>query len=246
MKKTFLSPKNTKLVQFLNLSILVLILLNVLAVIYGTVNSLYLAYKPWFDWFEIFSIAVFSIDYIVRLIYCVNDREYKKPFIGRLKFAFTPMALIDLFSVLPFYLPFLFTIDLRFLRIIRLLRVFRILKIAHYSKKLGLIRRVVYSKRHELTVTLLLALITLVITSCLMFFAEHEAQPAEFPDIPTTLWWSLMTLSTIGYHDVTPITSLGKIIHAINAFVGIALFALPAGILGEGFVTAISKKNRDK
>ncbi len=78
MKKTFLSPKNTKLVQFLNLSILVLILLNVLAVIYGTVNSLYLAYKPWFDWFEIFSIAVFSIDYIVRLIYCVNSNTYSR------------------------------------------------------------------------------------------------------------------------------------------------------------------------
>lgn len=238
------SQKRKRIVGYLDISILVLIFLNVLAVVYGTVESLYNAYKPWFDGFELFSIAVFSIEYVFRLIYCVSEKEYKRPFMGRLKYALTPLALIDLFSVLPFYLPFILPIDLRFIRIIRLLRIFRILKVAHYSKKLGLIKKVVHSKRHELAVTLLLAVITLVITSCLMFFAEHDAQPAEFPDIPTTVWWCLMTLSTIGYHDVTPITAFGKFIHAINAFVGIALFALPAGILGEGFVTEIEQSKK--
>lgn len=246
LKNIYLSPKHKKILATVDICTLVLILFNVLAVIYETVDPIYQAYKPWFDGFEIFSIAVFSIEYILRLIFCVNDKRYRRPLAGRLKYAITPMALIDLFSVLPFYLPFLFAIDLRFIRIIRLLRIFRILKVAHYSKKLGLIRKVIYSKRHELTVTLLLAVITLVITSCLMYFAEHEAQPKEFPDIPTTIWWTLMTLSTIGYHDVTPITGLGKFIHAVNAFVGIALFALPAGILGEGFVTAIAQKNKKK
>lgn len=244
LKKLVITPKLKKILATVDIGILVLILLNVLAVIYETVNSIYQAYKPWFDGFEIFSIAVFSIEYIFRLIFCVNDKRFQRPLIGRLKYAITPMALIDLFSVLPFYLPFLFAIDLRFIRIIRLLRIFRILKVAHYSKKLGLIKKVIYSKRHELTVTLLLAVITLVITSCLMYFAEHDAQPTEFQDIPTTIWWTLMTLSTIGYHDITPITNFGKVIHAVNAFVGIALFALPAGILGEGFVSALEKSKK--
>jgi voltage-gated potassium channel len=246
MKMSQSSQKYKKIISYLNISILFLIFLNVLAVIYGTVDELYKAYKTWFDGFELFSIMIFSVEYIFRLVFCVNDKRFKQPFAGRIKYALTPLAVIDLLSVLPFYLPLLFPFDLRFIRIIRLLRVFRILKVGHYSKKLSLIKKVIYSKRHELTITLLLAVMTLVLTSCLLFFAEHDVQPTAFSDIPTTIWWCFMTLSTVGYHDITPITAIGKFIHAINAFVGIALFALPAGILGEGFVEAITAEKNKK
>ncbi len=246
MKKTTLSQKHKEIIATVDIFILGLIFMNVLAVIYETVGNIYMVYKPYFDGFELFSIVVFSIEYIGRIYLSQFDKRYKKPFWGLIQYVFSPLALVDLFSILPFYLPFFFPIDLRFIRIIRLLRIFRVLKVAHYSKKLGMINRVIYAKRHELTVTLLLAGITLVITSCLMYFAEHDAQPTYFPDIPSTIWWCLMTLSTVGYHDITPITNFGKLIHAINAFVGIGLFALPAGILGEGFVTEIAKENKKK
>ena len=238
------SGKSEKTVHFLNVSILILIFLNVLAVIYETVDGLYAAYKAWFDGFEYFSIGVFSIEYIVRLAVCVKDPRYQRPFVGRFKYALTPLALVDLFSVLPFYMPLLFPFDLRFIRIVRLLRVFRILKIAHYSEKLSRIKKVLHTKRGELTITLLMACVILVLNSCLIFFAEHDTQPQAFPDIPSTIWWCFLTLSTVGYKDIMPMTAFGKFIHVINTFVGIGLFALPAGILGEGFVEEISKKKK--
>jgi voltage-gated potassium channel len=246
LKKYLGLKKYKKLIDFLDASLLILILINVLAVIYETVDGLYQAYKVWFDGIEVFSISVFTVEYICRLIFSVHDKRFRHPWKGRLNYALTPMALIDLFSILPFYLPFIFPFDLRFIRIIRLLRVFRILKVAHYSKKLALIIKVIHSKRHELGLTFLLAVIVLVINSCMMYFAEHETQPVAFPDIPTTIWWCFMTLSTIGYHDIIPMTSFGKFIHVVNIFVGIGLFALPAGILGEGFVSAIAQENKKK
>ena len=238
------SSPSEKTVHFLNVSILILIFLNVLAVIYETVDGLYAAYKAWFDGFEYFSIGVFTLEYIVRLTLCVKDKRFQRPVVGRLKYALTPLALVDLFSVLPFYLPLIFPFDLRFIRIVRLLRVFRILKIGHYSEKLSLIKKVIHAKRGELMVTLLMAFIILVLNSCLIYFAEHDAQPVAFPDIPSTIWWCFMTLSTMGYKDIVPITTFGKLVHVVDTFVGIGLFALPAGILGEGFVEEISKKRK--
>jgi voltage-gated potassium channel len=208
---------------------------------------LYQAYKPWFDGFEFFSILIFTLEYVLRLVFCVQDKRYQKPWSGRLKYALSPLALIDLFSFLPFYLPFLIPMDLRVLRAIRLLRIFRILKIFHhsgYSNALTLIGKVFHNRRKELAVTFSAALVIVLISSSLMYFAEHDAQPIAFPDIPSTIWWCVMTLSTIGYHDIFPITFMGRLISAFISVVGIGLFALPAGILGSGFVEEIRNEKK--
>lgn len=212
-----------------------LITLNVLAVIIESVEGIYSAYKTWFDAFEVFSVAVFSLEYVLRLWACTNQPAYRHPVIGRLRFAFTPLALVDLFAVLPSLLTW-GGVDLRALRVVRLARIARIAKLGHYSKALQLMAQVVQRKRHELTISLMLMLVMLILASSLMYVVEHEQQPEAFSSIPATMWWAVATLTTVGYGDVTPVTAIGKVLGALIAIIGIGLFALPAGIVAAGFV----------
>ena len=148
---------------------------------------------------------------------------------------FTPMAMIDLLAILPFYLAFWVT-DLRFIRILRLLRIFRVIKVVRYSKALYTFGVVAKEKKEELVIVAVLGGIAIFMASALMYFVENEAQPNAFASIPHAMWWAVATLTTVGYGDITPITGLGKFLGAIIALVGIGMFALPAGILGSAFV----------
>jgi len=212
-----------------------LITLNVLAVIIESVEGIYSAYKPWFDAFEAFSVAVFTLEYVLRLWACTSLPAYRHPVTGRLRFAFTPLALVDLFAVLPGLLTW-GGVDLRALRVVRLARIARIAKLGHYSKALQLMAQVVRRKRHELTISLMLMLVMLILASSLMYVVEHDHQPEAFSSIPATMWWAVATLTTVGYGDVTPVTAVGKLLGALIAIIGIGLFALPAGIVAAGFV----------
>jgi len=158
-----------------------------------------------------------------------------RPGLGRLRYFFSPLALVDLIAVLPYFLSFL-AVDMRFLRALRMLRLLRIAKFGRYSETLALFARVMRHKREELVITGLLMLVLIVLSASLMYFAEHEAQPDKFPDIPTTAWWAVVTLTTVGYGDVFPVTALGKLFASAVAIFGIAMFALPAGIVSSGFV----------
>jgi len=177
---------------------------------------------------------VFSLEYLARLWSCTSQPDYAGPFLGRLRHGFTPLALVDLIAVLPFYLSFM-TVDMRFLRALRLLRLFRLAKLGRYSETLGLFARVMRHKKEELVITSMLMLILIILSASLMYYAEHDAQPDQFPDIPSTAWWAVVTLTTVGYGDVYPVTGLGKLFAALVAVFGIAMFALPAGILGASF-----------
>jgi voltage-gated potassium channel len=190
--------------------------------------------------FEVFSVFIFTIEYLLRLWSCVTDKKYSKPILGRFRYSLTPMAVVDLFAILPFYLPFT-GLDLRIIRVFRLLRIFRIAKAARYISSLKLLGRVFKSKKEELVITSIVMIILLIIASSLMYYFEYEVQPEKFADIPTTMWWAIATLTTVGYGDVYPITSEGKIIASIVAILGIGLFALPTGILGAGFVQEFQK-----
>lgn len=233
----------THLERNLNILLMGLIFLNVLAVILETEEALFLRYKSFFHWFEVVSVAIFSLEYLLRLWSCTENKKYKQPFLGRIKYAFTPMALIDLLAILPFYLPMFIPIDLRFLRALRLFRIFRLLKVSRYVKSLHTIKNVFIEKKEQLLITIFSVLILLVFSSSLMYFVEREAQPEKFSSIPAAMWWGMATLTTIGYGDMYPITTLGKFLGGFIAFLGIGLFALPAGILASGFAGEIQKKN---
>ena len=230
-----------KLSKAFDIFILSLIFLNVAAVIVGTVQSVHEEYGTILNQFERFSVFVFTIEYLARICCCVVKKEYSKAIKGRLRFMVLPMSLVDLFAILPFYLPFI-GVDLRFIRVLRLLRIVRIAKIGRYYSSLGLIVSVFRSKKEELILTSALMMMLLVISSSLIYYCENSAQPELFPNIPTTLWWSVITLTTVGYGDVYPVTSLGKFLASIIAILGIGMFALPTGILGAGFVEEIQKQ----
>jgi len=223
-----------------------LILLNVLAVILETVESLAARYGPFFRVFEVFSVIVFTVEYLLRLWSCTVDERFKGFFVGRVRFAVTPLAVVDLLAILPFYAPVLIPYDLRFVRALRLLRFLRLLKIGRYSESIRIIADVLKAKKAELAIAALGELVLLVLASCLMYFVEHEAQPEAFSSIPAAMWWAVVTLTTVGYGDVYPVTPLGKFLGSMIALLGIAMFALPAGILASGFAERIRSHHGGK
>lgn len=219
---------------YVDYAIMLLIIANVVAVTLETVDPLYAAFGRDFYLFEALSVLVFSIEYLGRLWAATEHPGYEHWLWGRIRYAASPFMLIDLLAIAPFFIaPF---VDLRFLRALRLLRFLRLLKLARYSRSLQLFRTVLARKRDDLTITAIATSILLLVASSAMYTIEHQAQPEAFSSIPTTLWWGVVTLTTVGYGDVHPITPLGQFFGAIVAMLGIGLFALPASILASGFI----------
>lgn len=228
--------------KYLDMFLIILICLNIIVVILESVKNLEASYGAFFYGFEIFSVVVFTVEYLFRLWAIVEHQKYKHPVKGRIRFAFTPMAIIDLLAVLPFYIA-TFALDLRHLRILRLFRFFRLFKIARYVTALDIIKNVVIRKKEQLIVSVVFILFMLLVVSSLMYHLEHDAQPEKFSSIPETLWWGVVTFSTVGYGDMYPITDGGRILAGIISILGIGLFALPTGILVSGFSEITENKN---
>lgn len=227
---------------YFDLFIITLIVLNVLAILLESVEPLRREYAQGFKLFEIFSVIVFSLEYVLRVWTSNFIPKFSKFITGNIRYVFTPLALIDLLAILPFYLPF-FGIDLRLLRMLRIFRIFRLFKIARYVEALTFITRVFRKKREELVISLIFTLFLLIVTSTMMYYVENEVQPDNFSSIPETMWWGIATLTTVGYGDVYPLTSLGKFFGGFIAIIGIGLFALPTGILASGFSEEIARKS---
>ena len=227
--------------QWFDYFIVALIITNVIAVILETVEGLYVAYTEFFTGFELFSVAVFTVEYLVRLWVVVDssNENYRHPFNGRLRYAVTPMALIDIAAILPFYLSLLIPVDLRFMRVFRLLRL---LKLTRYSTALQTLGAVLYDQRRTLGASIFVMLILLVFSSSVIYLVEKDVQPEAFASIPHAMWWGLATLTTVGYGDVTPATGIGKVFGATIMVLGIGMAALPAGILATGFATEMQKR----
>ncbi len=223
--------------------IFTLIALNATAFILGTIEDIARAFGPWLEAFEQFSVAVFTIEYVAHLWCCVAHPAYRHPLKGRLRFALTPLALIDLAAILPFYLPFV-ALDLRFVRLLRVFRIFRLAKLSRYLQSLQLLGRVFWQKKEELATTFVVLIFLLIFAASFMYYAEHDVQPQAFPDIPSAMWWAVATLTTVGYGDVYPVSPLGRLLGAVVAILGIGLFALPTAILGSGFLDEIQKKRK--
>ncbi|RXP46896.1 ion transporter [Lutibacter sp. HS1-25] len=223
-----------------------LIILNVVALILQSYEELRVSYSDFFNSFELFSVIVFTIEYVLRLWTSDLDPSYKgNSFQKRIKFIFSKFGLIDLFAILPFYLPFIFPFDLRILRILRLFRLLRIFKLGRYSKSLKTISSVLKETRSELSITLFIAFILLVLSSTLMYYFENDVQPEKFASIGHSFWWAVATLTTVGYGDVYPITGIGKILSAIIALIGIGFVALPTGIISSAFIEKIQKDRKE-
>ncbi|MBP8300656.1 MAG: potassium channel family protein [Planctomycetes bacterium] len=219
-----------------------LILLNVAAVVLETVASLEAAAGPVFTAIEVVSVGIFSLEYVLRGWAAPEQPAYQGPF-GRLRWMRSSGALVDLLAVLPCWLPWL-GLDLRSVRLLRLLRILRVAKLGRYSHAVQTLQNVLRDKAADLTSLLVMLVALLVVCATIMFHFENDAQPNAFSSIPATMWWGIVTLTTIGYGDMSPVTPAGRAFGGLVAVLGIAMFALPAGLLGAAFVEEIGKARR--
>lgn len=224
--------------RVLNLLLIALISMNIIAIILESVGSVYQQYERAFWYFEVFSVAIFTVEYVTR-VWCSIDLEEStdtSPVIGRLRYILSPMALVDLIAILPFYLSLYLSIDLRFLRVLRLLRLF---KLTRYSPALSALLDVIHKESEALLSAFVVLLMMLIISAAGIYLIENDLQPETFGSIPNSMWWAIVTLTTVGYGDVVPITPLGKMFGGLIGLLGIGMIALPAAIMASGFAENI-------
>jgi len=221
--------------------LVLLVIGSIFAVILGSVPEIDAEFSEEFRWFEIITVLIFTVEYLLRL--WVAPLKYKQSRRPKIKYIFSFYGIVDLAAILPFYVSlFGFGVDLRVLRAARLLRI---LKISHYNTALQDLALAIYDERKSFVSAIYIFTVTLLITSSLIFFAENSKQPEDFRSIPDAIWWSLITLTTVGYGDVSPITPVGKIIGAITALLGVCTVALLTGIVGNAFSAQLSRKRSE-
>lgn len=194
---------------------------------------------------ETLVVIFFTIEYVIRLItsrYLYPKHKFAAPFLFFISF----MGIIDLLSILPFYLPLFITTNLTFLRVLRLFRLMRIFKLIRYSDSVLTLGKAVSRIKTELISTLFITSIILLFSANLMYIVENKAQPDAFKNMGEALWWAVATLTTVGYGDIYPITMLGKFISGIMALIGIGIVAIPTGLLSSAFVSEIEEKKKIK
>ena len=231
--------KNDRAAKIFNISLLLLIFLNLFFNIISTVDHIYDKHESFFDWFEFISIIIFTVEYVLRIWSCTENKKYSKSLKGRFKFFTSPLMLVDLIAILPFYIT-VGNFSLTQLRIFRTLRVFKVLKLGRYYSTSKLFLKVIKNKKEELILTSIIMVFILVIASSLLYYVESES----FASIPDAMWWTILTLTTVGANKPLDLTLCGKIITAFIAIAGIGLFALPISILGSGFIEEISEKKK--
>lgn len=220
----------------------ILILLNIFAIALESVPAYLLRYKAEFFYFEAFSVAIFTVEYLTRIWSCVelDEVDQNRPLVSRLRYMCRPLLVIDLIAIIPFYLMFFVNTDLRFLRVIRLLRIF---KLTRYWGAMNTLLVVLREEASALGAAAFIMFILLVLASSGIYLIEQDVQPEAFGSIPSAMWWSIVTLTTVGYGDVTPVTTVGKLFGATISLVGVGMVALPTGILASGFANAF-RRNR--
>ncbi len=230
-----------RLSQAVDIVIIAVILANMGAVVLESFEGLYERYAGWFAALELVSVALFTVELALRLWTCDLLRPGRTWPVAVMRFLVSPVGLIDLLAIVPFYLPLLIPVDLRVVRILRLVRFLRLLKLTRYTRSVTAIAAVVRERRHELMVAVFLTSLLLMVASTLMYYMESKVQPDAFPNIIASLWWAVATLTTIGYGDVFPVTGLGRLLSGIIAVLGIGLVALPTAIISSGFVEALAR-----
>jgi len=226
------------LARLINLVIMLLIALTVVIVFVETIPQVRADYMTLFIWFEYVSIALFSVEYIARL-WSAAEIDPEQPWRSRWRYAKSPLALVDLLAVAPFYFGLFIQLDTRYLRVIRLLRV---LKLTRYSRSLSTLLQVLKNELPGIVSALGILLILIVFASAGIYLVERDAQPEAFGSIPQAMWWATITLTTVGYGDVVPITMAGKALGIVITILGVGFAALPAGIIASGFTVEMQNR----
>ena len=222
--------------------LIVFILTSVVAVALETAEEISSRYAGLLGAIELVVVGLLTLEYALRL-WSAPEREpdgTKRPWGARFSYAVSAAGIIDLVAILPFYVGLLLPLNPDWLRVLRLLRL---LKLARYVPALGLLAAVIRNESRPLLATLMVLVVLLVLNSGIMFVLEREAQPKIFASIPHTLWWAIVTMASVGYGDMAPITLWGRVFGGLVIILGVAMFAVPTGILATGFAIEIRKRD---
>lgn len=226
-------------------SIMILIALSIISIILESFASIYEKYHSVFQVFEVITVVVFTIEYLLRI--WTADLLFPEAKHPHLKYIFSFMAIIDLLAILPFYLPFI-SADLRFLRMMRLFRLFRLLrvfKLGRYFEALQIIVKVIKTSGPQLVMSVVICFFVMLFSAIIMYTVENPVQPEQFPNVISSLWWAICTLTTVGYGDVYPITHVGRFFASLISLVGIGIIAIPTGIIAAGFNQVIAREKKE-
>jgi len=239
----FPSPYGGQLQNFFDLFIVVWVLISVLAVILESVDSIHYNLSVEFIVLDAVAVLVFSFEYLMRLYSCVEEPRFQRTFSGRLSYATKPVAIIDFLAIIPFFLEVFLhhLIDLRFLRSFRLMRLF---KLARYTGSTNTLFAILRREAPILATTAFTLMLLVVLVASLGYLFEHEAQPEKFENIPTSIYWAVITLASVGYGDISPITPLGRMMTTLMALIGLGLFAIPASILSSAFTQELQSQRQ--
>lgn len=228
--------------QVVDTALMLLIVANVTALVISTDERVSDAAPGFFIYFEGASFGIFAVEYLLRMWSCISDPRYAHPVTGRLRYLMHPIMMADAVAVLSYFIILMIPVgtglDLGMLRALRL--VSRTARLARYSPGLQALAFAITARKNELLAVVSVVGALLVLASSLMYFVEHSAQPDEFSSIPTAMWWGIITVTTVGYGDVSPVTPVGRVLAGVIALLGIGIFALPAGILGSSFMEQVS------
>jgi len=225
-----------------DIALIWLISLNVVAVILESVASIEAEFHLVFHYFDVFSVMIFTVEYIARVWSAIDNPwkpDHAHPVKGRVRYMLTWFAIIDVIAIAPFYLSMFFGADLRILRALRLLRIF---KLTRYSSAMTLLLQVFREESRTIGAAMFVSMLLMIMGATLAFIFEHKAQPGVFSSIPAAMYWAVITMTTVGYGDMAPITPYGKVVGAFIGIIGLGMVALPAGILASGFNNALHRR----
>ena len=220
------------------------IVINLVVSVMYTFDDLHAKFGPWLVTVEAITVAFFALDYCLRLW----TAKFLRPSLSEpkavLRYVFSFSGLVDLLSFLPYYLPVFFPSGAVAFRMFRVARVFRLFRVNAYYDSLGVITEVISSKRQQLFSSVFILLVLMLASSLCMYSLEHEAQPQVFTNAFSGIWWSVSTLLTIGYGDIYPVTTMGKVFSIFITFLGVGMVAIPTGIISAGFVDQYTRIKR--
>ena len=231
--KSIVEINDNKASRYFSYFIQALILISVIAFSFETIPNLEPSTKTLLRFIEIFCVIIFTVEYMLR-VYVADSK---------LKFIFSFFGIIDLLAILPFYLAL--GLDLRFLRSLRFLRLFRVLKLVRYNKAINHFSRAIKSAKEEILLFLFITLLLIYFSAVGIYYFEHEAQPQHFASIFDSLWWAIITLTTVGYGDVYPITVGGRVFTFFILMIGLGIVAIPTGIISSALTKSVDSKDKD-
>ncbi len=237
----FNSPYGGKLKDFFDVFIGVWVLISVIAVVLESVASVSYLINIEFVILDSIAVAVFTIEYMMRIYSAVEEPGHRNPLTGRIKQMTNPSTFIDLLAILPFFLEVFLhhVLDLRFLRVFRLARL---LKLTRGSDATATLFKVIKREWPVMSAAAFIMILLIVLTASLGYLFEHAAQPEKFENIPTAIYWAVITLASVGYGDISPITPIGRAMTVVMALLGIGIFAIPAGLLASAFSDQLHKE----